>query len=283
MIPTILVPIDSSREHESPLPCAAAIAEGARGRLLLLPTQDGAELSQHTAAAINGLRERGLPVEVVTSSMAPARAITRTVRLRNVDLVVMSPHLGGGLRGWGWHHPGRLGPLADAAVRRCPAPVLLVGQGTPVPLGVGSRRPARAVVLLDGSPECEGVLPALQKLRGWLPLSVHLLGLPRSVDVDQIRQITAQMRVLATSIADDGVEVEMHAVPTGDPAMAACSLFDQGVADLLVLPVEGDWPAETGSLAPLTAAVLDAVHQPVLLIRVEPFVPLGSIAGCLHV
>lgn len=275
MIPKLLVPIDGSEPSAAAVRCAAGVAEAGRARVILLWAGDVPGAAEHLARAAETLRGRGITTEVISFPLDPVAAITRTARLRGVDLVVMARH------GAGPRVPGALGPLAEAVVRRCPVPVLLTADVVPGWEAGFRQEGARVAALFDGTTVCEGVLPAVAKLQQWLPFSLRLVGLPDVGDGAAMIQLVGRLQALGETFGSSSTQ--SWAVPSLDPGAAVRALREERAADLFVLPVHGDWPAETGSLTPLAAGVLDAVDCPTLLVRVECLFPLGSIAGCLHV
>ena len=154
MIETIIVPLDGSELAESALPLAHELQRKLQARLVLvraieppgssLATAPGVlEPPAGVAAEIDlaqkiGYEERRIaqaylealagrlgagPIETVIVEDSAADAIVRLAKARAGAMVVMSSHGRGGL--------GRLvfGSVADAVLRRSPAPVTLVRHG----------------------------------------------------------------------------------------------------------------------------------------------------------
>lgn len=272
MLPSILVATDGSCQSESAIGCAAAIARATRARIILLWAGNVVE-PEFLVRWVADLRRQSITVEAITFPGSPSAAILRTTRLRGVDLVVMAFH-GRGCS------PLPLGSVADAVVRRSAIPVLVARSGWPPVERRDQTGGPLVAALLDGSVECEGVLPALSMLRRWMPLTLRLIGVTDLDDSARLFDLATRVQSLAAVSQDGGRLVESWAVPTTDAGACARGLLEEGAVDLLSAPVRGDWPGEGGSFGPLTSSLLNTVSQPLLFIRVERFFPLGSMTGC---
>lgn len=263
MIPTILIPLDGSPGSQSAVGCVTGLPGARRAHALLVCDGEPEEAQRRLDQVADALRAREMTTEAlfVTEDLAT----TRAVRARPVDLVVMAPHRSG--------DPDRegLGRIAGAVARFCSAPLLLTPPPALGPSGHRSRHQLSAAVLFDGASECEAVLPAIHRLRRWMPMSLRLIGLPEPGDTMALIDLVVRLRALSGPFLATGMDVESWAIPTDDPVGSVQSLVEEGSADVVVLPVQGDWVAGTGSLTPLTQTVLDAVRCPALLVRVESF------------
>jgi nucleotide-binding universal stress UspA family protein len=174
MIRKILVPVDGSGFAECALPMALSLAEKTGGEVRLAMVNEPSHLppgvwaeaflanhSKYMDAVTDEVMERAGPHTTVSSVLLEgevAHALGGEVEASGADLVVMSTHGHGGLaRVW-------LGSVADALLRDCPIPVLLVRpgedeKGDPT----GAEGASRIVVPLDGSAFAEAAIgPALE-------------------------------------------------------------------------------------------------------------------------
>lgn len=131
MYRTILLPLDGSALAERAVPYACTLAQASGARLLLLQATYSAlspgprqEQPPHAAraylAGVAAQLDRRITVETVVFPAAAPEAICRETHVRNVDLIVMTPH----------SHPrpgrGLYGRVATAVLRRAEVPVLLI-------------------------------------------------------------------------------------------------------------------------------------------------------------
>jgi nucleotide-binding universal stress UspA family protein len=137
----ILLPLDGSALAEQAVPHAIAQAERFQAELVLLRVIEplpkvGGGMSQTAferaegemkAWALGyledlaaGVKEQGIPVQVVTMMGHPHTAIVRFAEANQVDLIVISTRGHSGLSRW------LMGSVADRVLRGAKAPVLLV-------------------------------------------------------------------------------------------------------------------------------------------------------------
>jgi nucleotide-binding universal stress UspA family protein len=188
---SVLVPLDGSPLAEQAIPLALEIARAARSKVRLLfvhqsPPPPFYEESAELYVAIDlatrkagrrylqelaaQLRERsGLPISAVVIDGSIPQALVKYVQDSRADLVAMTTHGRGGVRG-AW-----LGSVADHLVRSLEVPVIV----TRVREGAGSRsappKIRKIMVPLDGSPLAEAALTPAAAMAGLLAAELVLV------------------------------------------------------------------------------------------------------------
>lgn len=140
MYKRILLPLDGSPLAEQALPHAIALAEHYHSELILMrvliplpspPTTTEAALQRATEEmailareylerVAAGIREHGIPVQMITIGGRPHYQILQYSETNQVDLIVMCSHGQSGLSRW------MIGSVADRVIRGANVPVLLV-------------------------------------------------------------------------------------------------------------------------------------------------------------
>ena len=131
--PRVMVTLDGSRLAEAALPPAAAVAQAMGADVLLLHVADPADGSavvwildgegtamSYLEATAERLRAQGLEVAVQETAGHLARAIRRTAREENVDVIAMATHGRGGAA------RVVLGSVATGVLRHTNVPLLVV-------------------------------------------------------------------------------------------------------------------------------------------------------------
>lgn len=165
MFRDILVPVDGSVFAEAAIPMALALARATRARVRLAMVNEPVDLppgvwadaflenhARYLETLEEDVRARAGPDAEVSTTLLEGRvaeALSGEVGSLPADLVVMSTHGHGGLtRLW-------LGSVADAMLRQCPAPVLLIRpeeeEEEEDGVAVGPAEISHIVVPLDGS------------------------------------------------------------------------------------------------------------------------------------
>jgi nucleotide-binding universal stress UspA family protein len=143
MYKTILLPLDGSALAEEALPHAVAHTEHFQAELILLKVLE--PLSKHHSISLEaawraekatrelaheyleriaaGVREKGVPVRVITVEGNPHEGIVSCAEAEQVDLIVICTRGHSGLTRW------LMGSVADRVVRGASVPVLLVSAG----------------------------------------------------------------------------------------------------------------------------------------------------------
>jgi len=199
MFKRILVALDGSELSERAIPVAARIARASGGtivfvRVVLPPVEFGtfsveqehvidlkpsayekrlAEAESYLISIVNIHADvlAGIATEYDITTGGAAPTIFSTVRLEELDLIVMYSHGETGLKRWVF------GSVAQQAVRHSPVPVLVL-QEHGMPLRVpDAAHPLRILVPLDGSALAETALePSLELLKIWTGVPAKVGG-----------------------------------------------------------------------------------------------------------
>jgi nucleotide-binding universal stress UspA family protein len=294
-MPMLIVPLDGSDLAQRALPYAAAVARRTGASLRLVRASfASAPLGDESVAAARlvesgeraarreaeadlqataaELRGRGLDVDTVTEPGVAADLILREAEA--ADLVVMSTHGRGGL--------ARLlyGSVADAVVRRCTAPILLVPpecQSAPPEPGV-----LRVLVGLDESPLAEQVLARLPALGAPAATEVVLLevlvpmppgygfaasGQPGGWGDDQMEMASARRYLgrVTEQLTRSGYRVH-ELVRAGEPAAVIAQTAAEHHVDAIALASHGCTGLLRLVLGSVAAETIRRAATPVLLI-----------------
>lgn len=308
MYRSILVPLDGSSFGERALPLAARIARRAGAELRLVHVHDQEvepEYPSLTPYRFEGLdarvldrrteAEEGEYLEEVSRRLTEAAPVTlatvvvegglvaaleRYVRESGGDLLVMSTH-GRGALGRMW-----LGSVADTLVRRAGKPVLLIHarEGGAAEDLACEPSVERVLVMLDGSPLAEQVLPYACELASVLPAQIELItvvtpamvaghafggnGSGAGAVIDAAQEY---LRKVAGRLCEKGQSVQVQATAAADPAAAILQTADQRGAGLLALATHGRGGISRLVAGSVAEKVVHGTHVPVLLVR--PAVP----------
>ena len=324
MLRSILVPIDGSAFSASALPIAAALAsrDGATLHLLtiyaplalslpLLPSapesaaQYDAEQRTALRRALDARAERlgveyGITVLSTVLDGEPAEVLISEAARRHVDLIVMTTHGRGGFtRAW-------LGSVADALLRRAPAPVLLIrrtntadesstavaaADGTAAPQGTASHPTPAAghfrhvLVPLDCGALAEEAVPPAMELATPNETVFRLLHVLRvaetrlppertfwlPLEVEAMRErresAAAYLDRQATRLRAAGYEVDTATVLGHDPARAALHEADAVGADLIALSTHARGGVARVVLGSVADKIVRGANSPVLVVR----------------
>jgi nucleotide-binding universal stress UspA family protein len=297
---TLIVPLDGSDLAARALPYAAGVARrtGASLRLVrasfaaaAISPASGADkrlaesgeraarcrAEAALAARAAALRHQGIEVDTVAEPGLAAELILREAEA--ADLVVMSTHGRGGL--------GRLlyGSVAEAVMRRCPAPMLLVPPGCrSAPPGPGT---LRVLVGLDESPLAERLLARLPALGAPGATEVVLLevvvppppgygfaasGQPGWWDGDQMAMAAARGYVgWATKHLTESGYRARGLVEVGDPVAAIERAAADHRVDVIALASHGRTGLLRLVLGSVAAETIRRAATPVLLIGPRVF------------
>jgi nucleotide-binding universal stress UspA family protein len=294
----ILVPLDGSTFAEAALPAALEIARSARAELRLVqvhewrlpPLDSDAWLAadQEVEAAVRAEEQAYLDaVAARCTERAGIRAsaellegdtvtaLSRYALDADVDLVVMTTHGRGGLsRVW-------IGSVADALIRSCERPILLVRpRDAGAPAAEFTVR--RVLVPLDGSGYSEGVLPAATSIAALYGASIalfHALPQPRrsqgnglrpehiGAGREQRRLLGEYLDEVAARLRADGHDVRCIVRDHSVPALAV--LDEAGAVDgtLVAMATHGRGGWSRVALGSVADKVLRASDAPVLIFR----------------
>ncbi|HEX5506619.1 MAG TPA: universal stress protein [Thermomicrobiales bacterium] len=302
MLNTILVPLDGSPLAELALRPAEALARTTGARLILLhatPDSPGAGLDtgrlqvaapgaaeRYLGRLAGQLAERGIVVTTEAPRGDAAAAICVAASRSGADLIVMTTHGRGGLGRWVY------GAVAEALLRRAPAPILLVRAWraeSPAPLPDGRQR---LLVPLDGSEAAEAALPVAARLAHTLGADLVLLRVvPRrrldaagglAVDVERadLEDFRAEalhyLRRVAGRPVLDGLILRLD-IRVGEPAAALVAAGREYRASLVVLATHGQSGPQRVLLGGVATTVLRDGETPLVL--VPPSVDAAGSAG----
>jgi len=298
---SILVPLDGSPLAEQIIPLALALARAARSKVRLvlvhqrpLPPVDpqSAELYVSIDLAmrkvereyLNTLKARlrkssGLQVSAVTIDGPPGPTLVKYVQDIGADLVAMTTHGRGGLRG-AW-----LGSVADHLIRSLTIPVIVVrdreGTGTlPEPPKI-----REILVPLDGSRLAEAALApasAIASLLGaelllvqvvW-PLSARSLlpvPLPSGYDTEVIgiqrKEAQDYLDGLANDLQEQGVSARATVTVGHDVAETLLELAHPQRIDLVAIATHGRGGVKRLILGSVADKLIRGAGPPVLVLR----------------
>lgn len=300
MIREILVPLDGSGLAESVLPAAAAMAKAFGARLKLLHIiEEGAPDSIHgqrhltegdqAQAYLEAVARRpvlqGQEVEVHVhrpKQGSVADSIVDHAQEFGADLVVLSTHGTGGLRGF------LFGRIALQALQRGTTPVLLVnpaaqGEAPPfvcrtilVPLdGTAGHEPALPVASTlarawQATLHLEIVVPTVGTLSGHEAATGVLMPMATRALLDMAEHGAEEyVQGLARTLSAEGLTATSH-VSRGEPAARLVEAADRAGADLVVMASHGKGAMDAFWSGSLTPKVVEKLRSPILLVRAAP-------------
>jgi len=297
VIRQILVPLDGSTLAESVLPAAAAVAKafGARVKLLHIIEERPPDMIHGEPHLTDGDRAQayldevarrplfqGQAVEVYvhpTKQGDVAESIVDHAQEFGADLVVLSTHGKGGLRGF------LFGRIALRALQRGTTPVLLMN---PTSSGVVPPFVCRTILVpLDGTAAHEPALGVASKLgQAWqaalhLEIVVHTVGtlsgheaatgvlMPSAtralLDLAE-RGAEEYLERVAQTLKAEGLSTTSH-VSRGEPAACLVEAADRVNADLVVMASHAKGAMEAFWSGSLTPKVVEKLRRPILLVR----------------
>jgi len=297
VIRQILVPLDGSALAEWVLPAAAALAKafGARVKLLHIveerppdmihgePHLTGGDQAQ---AYLDEVARRpvfqGQAVEVhvhPTRQGDVAESVVDHAQEFGADLVVLSTHGKGGLRGF------LFGRIALRALQRGTTPVLLMNPTTSsaappftcrtilVPLdGTAAHEPALPVASILGRAwkaalHLEIVVPTTGTLSGHEAATGVLMPLATRAILDMAERGGEEyVGRLAQTLRAEGISASTH-VSRGEPASCLVEAADRVNADLVVMASHAKGAMEAFWSGSLTPKVMDKLRRPIFLVR----------------
>lgn len=300
VIQEILVPLDGSALAESVLPAAAALAKafGARVKLLHIVEADAPVTihgqphlteGDHAQEYLDEVARRplfqDLPVEVHVHRPKEgdvAESVADHAQEFGADLVVLSTHGKGGLRGF------LFGRIALQALQHGTTPVLLMNPTTSAAAPPFACR--TILVPLDGTTAHEPALPVASTLaRAWkaslhleivVPTAKTLSGheaatgvlMPSAtravLDLAE-REAEEYVERLSQTLKADGISTSTH-VSRGEPATSLVEAAEKVGADLVVMASHAKGAMEAFWSGSLTPKVVEKLRRPILLVRAAP-------------
>lgn len=297
----VLVCLDSSAYAEEALPFAALIGRKFKSHLelahVLEASGDGPAPHSHDAldwqiarveaedylAGVAGRMDAapGLVTSTVLQGRAADQIIARAKR-DAVDLIILASHGESGPSRW------PLGSTAEKIVARPPSSILVVPvAGT----GTRPRLPSeikRVLVLLDGSPRAESVLPLLEWLVQETELHLVLLHVTRSLDVfDQeggdtegteklkeveqwnLRRAKRYIAKLQGRLSREGCHAEAI-VEQGDPRQVIPAVAERERIDLIAITSHGCTGDNSRPCGDTAAHLVRNATLPILMVQSQP-------------
>ena len=298
---SVLVPLDGSPLAEQAIPLALEIARAARSKVRLLFVhqrppppfyEESAELYVAIDLAIRKagrgylreltaqLRERsGLPISSVVIDGSVPQALVKYVQDSRADLVAMTTHGRGGVRG-AW-----LGSVADHLVRNLDVPVIV----TRAREGAGALstppKIREILVPLDGSPLAEAALaPAavvaglfdaelvlvqvVSPLSAWIVFPDALAG-GYDTDIIALERKRAQdyLEGLSEDLRKRGARVKTTVVVGHNVGEALINLAHPERIDLVAMATHGRSGVRRLMLGSVADKLIRAAGPPVLVVR----------------
>lgn len=316
MFKRILVPLDGDTRAERALPIAARLARASSGSIMLLqaitpPIEYGGYLAQpplliqevidtYIDEAKRYLEQLAASDElkgIATTTKAvfgmPAGIILSTVRLEDIDLIVMCSHGRTGFKRW------VLGSVAHKVVHHSPTPVLLLRDRELLSTDThtGATRPLCGLVTLDGSPLAETVLEPTVNLvtalsapeQGTLHLT-QVVKLPAIAEeegfvTEMIDEELEKAKAYLASTQERLQEATKESMPSitwsvaldTDIADALVGMAEHGRKgeqdeqgegyDLIAMTTHGRGGLERWVMGSITERVLNATKLPMLIVR----------------
>ncbi len=306
----IVVPLDGSSRAEQALPVAAHLARASHGTLTLLRVitprlevdlkliglsrhielsqeTDMAQANDYLAQVTSSNDFEGIDIQTEVMTGAPATTIRLFAQLHHVDLIVLCSHGYTGFKRW------RLGSVALHVIQRSTAPVLVLSEGSSIPIGrpEGSTHPLRVLLALDGSPLAETALVPAAQLCACLAAPAHgALHLTRVVPFSELaddRQLaesnvraylkTIEQRLQVRDLAELGLMVTSSVVVHTDVADSLIREAEHGEfigdneelhgCDLIAMATHGRGDPHRWFMGSITEHVLGATTLPLLVVR----------------
>jgi nucleotide-binding universal stress UspA family protein len=299
---SILVPLDGSPQAEQIIPLALEIARVSRARVRLVlvhqsslpPPLDpkGAELYVSIELAmrkverdyLNGLRMQlrknsGLQISSVTIEGPPGPTLVKYIKDIGADLVAMTTHGRGGLRG-AW-----LGSVADHLIRSLQVPVIVLRAQEATADLPHQQKIREILVPLDGSPLAEAALApasAMANLFGaelllvqvvW-PLSAgSLLPVPFPSGYDnevvgvQRKETQEYLNGVANDLLEQGVTAKSTVIVGHNVAEALLDLAHPQRIDLVAIATHGRGGIQRLMLGSVADKLIRGAGPPVLVVR----------------
>jgi nucleotide-binding universal stress UspA family protein len=298
---SILVPLDGSPLAEQVIPLALELARAARSKVRLVlvhhsppPPMDplSAELYVSIDLAMRKLERNylttlrlrlhqssGLQISAVTIDGPAGPTLVKYVKEIGADLVVMSTHGRGGLRG-AW-----LGSVADHLIRSLKIPVIVVRAREGTDALAGAPKIREILVPLDGSPLAEAALAPASAIAGlfgaelllvqvvW-PLSAGSLlpvPFPSGYDTEvmgvQRKETQEHLDGLANDLRERGVRARATVVVGDNVAEALLDLAHPQRIDLVAIASHGRGGVQRLLLGSVADKLIRGAGPPVLVVR----------------
>lgn len=298
MFARLLVPLDGSRLAESALPAAAELAARLGAQVVLLHVLEaGPPATVHgdrhvrtdaeARAYLDGARQwmaaRGVDatVAVYPEAGGVAATIARQAEAAGTDLIVLTSHGRGGVRGLLY------GRVAEQVLQRGTTPVLLLppsDRGREAAFGC-----RRILVPLDGSDAAETavgpatrigaacgaelvlvwVVPTVETISGERAAAARLMPTAAAALLDvEAREAVRYLEEVAARVRAAGVAAR-PLVERGEPVQTLLETAARQAVDLIVMATHGRSGVSALWAGSVASRVVGAARRPVLLIRVS--------------
>ena len=298
MYQKLLIPLDGSDQAECALEYAAEISQriGSQATLfhVCAPTEHHLQkmhegyLAYQTMLLKDLLKQAGAEGTRVDSTMVfgdPANEILGYANEHNVDLIAMTTHGRSNISRW------LMGSVADKVVRHSRVPVRLVKSS--MPAGELQPRPPgnKILVLVDGSPISEQVLPHVVVHARMFDAEVTLLrvcenpvipadypeGIMELSWEEHVNRITErdtqESRYYVDNLSDwlktQGVKSHTEML-NGSPAEEILRYIESRQFDLIAITTHGSSGVTRWAMGSVAQKVLQATSMPLLLVRAWP-------------
>jgi nucleotide-binding universal stress UspA family protein len=276
MIERIVVPLDGSLTAEAILPQIRRLLYRNDSEVILVRAveppfvENAITLAEAQIGAareyVLGQQERlekaGVRVSHVVRLGSPSGVILDVVEERKATMVAMATHGASGLQRF------LFGSVAEAVIRRCPVPVLVVRPFWTydlVPPVETARRPIRNLLLpLDGSDRSLESLPGVMEFADLFEARIVLLRVLEKGEAEE--EARRQMQAVVRTIEKEGVETLMI-VESGNPVEEILKAVRFREIDLIAMATHGRTGILRASAGSVTEEVLRKVTVPMLVTR----------------
>jgi nucleotide-binding universal stress UspA family protein len=235
---------------------------------------------------VRALRTEGIDADAQLRRAPPAQAVVDVATSEHADLIVMASHQRHGFDRW-WH-----GSVTEQVLQSTTTPLLVV----PALAVPSSRRSARVLAPLDGSPAGEAALDFVTRLSPQRPIDVLLLRIvpigPVVVGWDpafvlppvssdeieaEVRDAQAYLMERAEFLRGQGLTARRQVIETMEPvARVIRDIAQREQVDAIALGTHGKGDMARLVLGSVSEDVLEHSPVPVLLARSHAAASSGS-------
>lgn len=271
----IVVPLDGSKNAETAIPAAVALAKLSGSALHFIyaldeevehePNVDRAR--QVFAGYVEDIAKSGGFADIPHTASVVKGSAARTVLdfAANASYIVLGSHGRGGLQA------SLVGSVADKIIRGASVPVLVVPLGSKARLGSDP-----VLVALDGSKEAEGGLQKARELAALLKAKVVLVraySVPPPAGIEFVAypvDLTTSLKEAAEAyLAETAKAGEQTLCVLSSPVMAIAEAADHVNAGIVVMTSHGKGFAHRIALGSTTDRTIHTVRRPLLILPVS--------------
>jgi nucleotide-binding universal stress UspA family protein len=276
MIERIVVPLDGSLTAEAILPQVRRVLYRNDSEVILVRAveppfvENAISMAETQLAAareyVLGQQERleqaGVRVSHVVRLGSPSGVLLDVVKERNATMVAMATHGNTGLKRF------LLGSVAEAVIRKCPVPVLLIRPFWSydlLPPVETAKRPIRNLLLpVDGSDRSLESLPCVIEFAELFETRIVLLRVLEKEETEA--EVLPQLQAIAKTIEKKGV-VTMVVLEKGNPVEEILKTVRFREIDLIAMSTHGRTGASRAVAGSVTEEVLRQATVPMLVTR----------------